>query len=198
MFTQLLRKKLKLCKNFLSFIVSNTYLAVRPRVIFTSPRLIPAVKKDVLPATKLSNIIYEFKCRCDARYGGRTTQTLTDRIKQHVPLSIRKNKIGTRIQPERACRKVPASIPTSCASAIGQHLIENANCAEHYNVDAFKILSRGRSTTYLRILETTFIYSTDPMLRWQKEFVHSLYLFVLILCFFFHGALVCAILLINI
>ena len=143
--------------------VSDTYLAVRPRVIFTSRRPIPAVQKDVLPASKLRNIIYEFECRCDARYVGRTTQTLTDRIKQHVPLSIRKNTIGTRIQPVRACRKVPASIPTSCASAIGQHLIENANCAEHYNVDAFKILSRGRSTTHLRILEATFIYSTDPM-----------------------------------
>ena len=105
---------------------------------------------------------------------GRTTQTLTDRIKQHVPLSIRKNTIGSRIQPIRACGKVPASIPTSCASAIGQHLIENANCAEHYNVDAFKILSRGRRVTHLRIREATFIYSTDPMLCRQKEFVHSL------------------------
>ena len=70
--------------------VSSTYLAVRPRVIFTSRRLIPAVKKDFLPASKLSNIIYEFKCRFDAQCEGRTTQTLTDRIKQHVPLSIRK------------------------------------------------------------------------------------------------------------
>ena len=100
------------------------------------------------------------------------------RIKQHVPLSIRKNTIGTRIQPVRACGKVPTSIPTSCASAIGQNLIENANCAEHYNVDAFKILSRGRSITHLRILEATFIYSTDPTLCRQKEFVHSLCLFV--------------------
>ena len=144
--------------------VSNTYLAVCPRVIFTSRRLIPAVKKDVLPASKLSNIIFEFKCRCDARYVGRTTQTLIDIIKQHVPLSIRKNTIGTRIHPVRACRKVP----TSCPSTIGQHLIENANCAEHYNVATFKILSRGRSITHLRIVETTFIYSTDPMLCRQK------------------------------
>ena len=112
----------------------------RPRVIFTSRHLIPAVKKDVLSASKFSNIIYEFKCRCDARYVGRTTRTLTDRIKQHVPLSFRKNTIGPWIQWVRACRKVPASIPTSCASAIGQHFIENANSAEHFNVDVFKIL----------------------------------------------------------
>ena len=131
--TQRYEEQIKRC-------VSNMYLAVHPRVIFTSRHLIPAVKKDVLPASKFSNIIYELKCRCDARYVGRTTQTLTDRIKQHVPLSIRKNTIGPWIQPVRACRKVPASIPTSCASAIGQHFIENANSAEHYNVDAFKIL----------------------------------------------------------
>ena len=94
---------------------------------------------------KNSNIIYELKCRCDARHVGRTTQTLTDGIKQHVLLSIRKNTIGTRTQPVRACGKIPASIPTSCTSAVGRHLIENANCAEHYNMDAIKILIRGRS-----------------------------------------------------
>ena len=131
--------------------VSNTYLAVRPRVIFTSRRLISAVKKDVLLASKFSNIIYEFKCRCDARNVGRTTHTLTDRIKQHAPLSIRKNTIGARIQPVPPCRKDPASI-TSCVCVIGQHLIENANCAEQYNVDAFKILSRRRSITHLQLL----------------------------------------------
>ena len=58
---------------------------------------------------------------------------------------------------------------TSCVSAIGQHLIENANCAEQYNVDAFKILSRQKSITHLRKLEATFIYSMDPMLRRQKS-----------------------------
>ena len=30
--------------------------------------------------------------RCEARYVGRTTQRLADRIKQHVPTSIRKKR----------------------------------------------------------------------------------------------------------
>ena len=72
--------------------------------------------------------IYEFKCCCDDL--GKTPQTLTDRIKQHVPLSIRRNTSGMRIQPVRACRKVLASISTSYASTFGRHLIENANRAE--------------------------------------------------------------------
>ena len=61
-------------------------------------------------------------------------------------------------------------------SVDGHH--ENANCAEQNNMDAFKILRRGRSITHLRILEVTFISSMNPMLCWRKGFVCLLCLFV--------------------
>ena len=67
--------------------------------------------------------------------------------------------------------------PTSCVSANGQYLIENANCAEHYNVDAFKILSRGRSIKHLGILEATFIFPMDPCYVGKKSLsAHFAYL----------------------
>ena len=69
-------------------IVSNTFLAVQPRVIFTSRRLQMSVNKDVLPTSQTSNVIYEFQCRCEARDVGRKTLRLADWIKQHVPLAI--------------------------------------------------------------------------------------------------------------
>ena len=40
-----------------------------------------------------SCVVYEFSCRCEARYAGRTMQRLADRVKQHVPTSIRKGKV---------------------------------------------------------------------------------------------------------
>ena len=42
-----------------------------------------------LPALQKSNVIYQFSCHCNSRYVGRTSQMLQDRIKQHVPKSIR-------------------------------------------------------------------------------------------------------------
>ena len=69
--------------------VQNCYGAVSPRLIFSSQCMLPAAKKDVLPANQRSMVIYEYVCHCDSRYVGRTTQRLQERIKQHVPTAIR-------------------------------------------------------------------------------------------------------------
>ena len=50
-------------------------------------------------------VVYEFSYRCEARYVGLTTQRLADRIKQHVPSSIRTNNTIIREQPTRMCKK---------------------------------------------------------------------------------------------
>ena len=47
------------------------------------------VKKDILPTTSLSKLIYSFECRhCDSRYVGRTILHLHARIRRHVPLHL--------------------------------------------------------------------------------------------------------------
>ena len=55
--------------------VSQCYNSVAMRVIFTTHKLLPSVQKDELPAVKPNNVIYEFQCRCDARYRSHITQT---------------------------------------------------------------------------------------------------------------------------
>ena len=65
--------------------VKRCFFSVKPRVIFNTRQLLPAIKKDVLPSHHHSNIIYQFLCHCDSRYVGRTSQRLEERIKQHVP-----------------------------------------------------------------------------------------------------------------
>ena len=59
-------------------------------------------------------------------------------------------------------------------TAIGQHLLDNAQCALHYSNEKFSILARGRSSFHLSALEVTFIKSLNPFLCKQKEFVYSL------------------------
>ena len=131
--------------------------------------------KDVLPVNQKSSLIYEHKCHCDSRYVVRTYQRLQHRTKQHVPKWLRQHTESQRIQPDRACKKKQSS--TECDSAIGQHLLENDQCAANYNEDQFSILDTARSRFHLTLLEASYIRVRRPNLGKQKEFVYALNLF---------------------
>ena len=145
------------------------------RTVFVSRQMLPASRKNVLPAIQKSSVIYEYKCHCDSRYVGRTAQRLQDRIKQHVPKWLRQHTASHQVQPNRACkRKQPAP---ECDSAIGQHLLENDQCAANYNDDQFSILNIARSLFLLSLLEASYIKVRRPNLCKQKKFVCTLKLF---------------------
>ena len=85
--------------------------------------MLPKVQKDVIPATNLSNAVHEFVSECDARYVGRTSQRLLDRMRQHLPLPIRKgtNRSNSHCQPKQ---KFEANqLKPESDSAIGTHLL---------------------------------------------------------------------------
>ena len=65
--------------------------------------------------------MYELKCEWDARYVGGTSRRLINRIKQHVPVSIRNKTVPLQQQPKRDCMSHKL---ISCDSAIGKHLFE--------------------------------------------------------------------------
>ena len=108
------------------------YGAVSPRLIFSSQCMLPAAKKDVLPANHRSMVIYEYVCHCDSWYVGRTTQRLQERIKQHVLKEIRQKTIltqeqgthrsqPTKTRPNRKCKaKSKTQFESESDSAIGQ------------------------------------------------------------------------------
>ena len=101
----------------------------------------------------------------------RTSQRLCDRVKQHVPSSIRNKTVPQREQPSRAS-KPKSSLKHD--SAIGQHLLDNPECAKAYSENCFRIIGRARSTFHLAILESVYIKTRDPLLCRQKEFVFAL------------------------
>ena len=105
---------------------------------------------------------------------GRTTQRLADRIKQHVPTSIRTKNTTTREQPPRMCKNSNSKMKND--SAIG-HLITNPDCAKTYTNDNFRIIGQARSSFHLGVLESVYIKTQNPVLCKQKEFVFSLGLF---------------------
>ena len=106
---------------------------------------------------------------------GRTARRLQDHIKQHVPKWLRQHTASQRVQPNRACkRKQPTP---ECDSAIGQHLLENDQCAANYNDDQFSIPNTARSLFHLSLLKASLIKVRRPNLCKQKEFVYTLKLF---------------------
>ena len=47
--------------------VKRCFFSVKPRVIFNTRQLLPAIKKDVLLSHHHINVIYQFLCHCDNR-----------------------------------------------------------------------------------------------------------------------------------
>ena len=115
--------------------VKQCFYAVEPRVVYSTKstnELFYSTNKDVLPALQKSNVIYQFSCHCDSRYVGRTSQRLQDRIKQHVPKSIRCcSSSQKRLLPAGRCKSSTQTNTQSLASdsAIGLHLLQNPTCA---------------------------------------------------------------------
>ena len=147
--------------------------------MYTTKPLLPNSRKDVLPAFDASNVVYQYKCHCDSRYVGRTSQRLFERIKQHIPKLIRsKTCANDRTELARQCK---LAAKTDCyddyqayASSIGQHLSENLACAQHYDDNMFTVIARGRSVFHLKVLESTIIQLSKPILCRQKDFLYNL------------------------
>ena len=104
--------------------VESCYGSVSTPLVFTSKRMLPVTRKDVLPSIQKSFIIYEYKCRCNSRYVGRTSQRLQDRIKQHFPQWLRQQLTRPRrSQPLRSSKRTDTK--PDCDPTIGQHLLKN-------------------------------------------------------------------------
>ena len=155
--------------------ITSCFYAVKPRVVYSTRVMLPSAKKDSVPATQKSCVVYEFSYRCEARYVGRTTQRLADRIKQHVPMSIRKKSNTVREQPPRLCKNNNSKV--NCESAIGQHFVTNPECAKSYTDDNFRDIEQARSSFHLSVLEPVYVKTQNPVLCSQKDFIFSFGIF---------------------
>ena len=106
---------------------------------------------------------------------GRIMQRLADRIKQHVPTSIRKKSNTVRKQPPHLCKTNNSKI--NCESAIGKHLLTHLECVKAYTDDNFPIIWQGRSSFHLSVFESVYINTQNPVLCKQKDFIFSLGIF---------------------
>ena len=113
--------------------------------------MLPAARKDVLPTTQKSSAIYKYKCHCDGPCVKRTSERLQDRIKQRVPQWLRQQLTRPRrSQLHRSCK--PKDTKSDGDSAIGQHFLENDQCALNCDNKRFSILAIALSSFHLNLL----------------------------------------------
>ena len=65
-------------ENQINKVITSCFYAVKPRVVYSTRVMLPSAKKDTVPTTQKSCVGYEFSCRREARYVGRSTQRLAD------------------------------------------------------------------------------------------------------------------------
>ena len=85
--------------------------------------MLPSAKKDSVPTAQKSCVVYDFSCKCEARYVGHTTQRLADKINQMMPRAYEREVIPL-VNSHFICVK------SNCESTIGQHLSTNLECAK--------------------------------------------------------------------
>ena len=148
-------------------------VSVSTRLIFTSKRMLPVARKDALPTTKKSSVIYEYQCHCDKSVRRANISTTTR--SHQATCSAR---VKTTIDPSMpiSTTQIVQTKP-DCDSATGQHLLENDQCALTYDYKRFSILATARSSFHLNLLEAAYIKTHRLALCRQKEFVYALKLF---------------------
>ena len=83
-----------------------------------------------------SCIVYKLNCSCKRIYIGQTTRNFKIRIKEHIPRCVDDYITGKNVRTSKAV------INAAKRSAISEHLINNANCAEKYNISMFSIMKQ--------------------------------------------------------
>ena len=110
-------------------------------------------------------------CISEAWYIGCTTHTLAERIKQPVPMSIRKKAYDTQGQPPPICNKNKSKLIVSQRK--DNTFLQIQNAPKHIQMTIF---DHWASTIvfHLRVLESVYIKTQNPVLCRQKEFVFLL------------------------
>ena len=77
-----------------SNLISNSFFAAKPILIFRTTSIPRRSPKDRLPYVCSSQLVYKFTCDCGAVYIGRTNRRLETRVREHLPKWLIEGKGG--------------------------------------------------------------------------------------------------------
>ena len=153
--------------------VKRSYLAVESCIVYTTRQLLPAAKKDVLPAFHQNNIVFNF---CATAIVGTWVVRLKgyNRGLAHAANLPQEHISQDQSTLARSCKQIRSFKAETSFSAIEQRLLQNPTCAQEYNDNKFSILARGRTSFHLSTLEATYIKTSKPNLCKQKDLAYGL------------------------
>ena len=80
-------------------------------------------------------------------------------------------QLGDWLWTTNMCMQNPTRTPAQKSdSPIGQHLLNNPECAKDDRTERFQIVARARTEAHLRVVEAIFIHTQAPVLCKQKEY----------------------------
>ena len=129
--------------------VRRYYPHIDLKLIFTNKLSVGSLFKfkESLPTSLCSGIIYTYQCAlCNECYTGSTTRQLQCRIAEHMGRSVRTNR----------------PLSKSPVSAIYDHSFKTGHAISKEN---FKIIDRNNNVSQLRLLESLYIFKTNPSLN---------------------------------
>lgn len=142
--------------------VGQTFFAAVPIVRYkTTPIPTPPIKQLVSPYTK-SNCIYQFTCKCQSTYIGRTERQLGNRVAEHIPKWLHSQLSDS----SRVSRPLKKKEP---ASSIGRHLLSTGHIID--TASAFRVVYRTPNRKLLRFVEALTIKILKPKICKQLDFV---------------------------
>ena len=102
-----------------------------------------------------NSVMYDCKCHYDTvRRANISTTTVSHQAACSQWLKQQLTR-PHRPQPHRSCKQNDTK--PDCNSIIGQHLLENKQCALNYDNKQFSILAIARSSFHLNLLEVVHI-----------------------------------------
>ena len=124
-----------------------TYNQVKPRVIFVSEPVLRLELEDPISYLDKSRIIYKFNYFCETSYIGQTSRHLKTRVNEHIP------KCVLNFIKEKTNNKTKTVINATNRSSIAEHLINNFDCANNYDLPTFKVINNYTNSIDLVRLE---------------------------------------------
>ncbi|CAH8489333.1 unnamed protein product [Schistosoma haematobium] len=134
--------------------LTKTYPAAKLIFLSKTTCSLTQSKVDRYPFHVTTNCVYKFTCACQSSYIGRTERRAYVRFKEHIPNSLRSNRLK------------------AFSSAVARHLLDTGH--EVNILKSFKVINKQSNSNLLKFAEAIAIKRLKPDLCIQKETVINL------------------------
>ncbi len=133
--------------------ITKSFGGANPRLVFSTRKVLPSTCKDCIPITQKVWLFTNFQAvRCQVRRSHfLEIKRQDEKVCSYFILTFTNTIFDKGGKPLRNARQLPT---LKHDIAIGQHLLDHLECAEHY---CLQIIGRARSLFHLSVCESAHI-----------------------------------------